>query len=172
MRKFSFYILLLFASATACAQTDTTYVINRNSVDARFTFKKFSNVAELRNHIPPSFPIYSMSKNQYIRVRELLYHYVSMENQYEGLRTDYHAKDSIFRIKELTLTDAYQKQEARAKNFEESYNKLLSINDTMDKDLKKCEELAQGEHRKKNKKTVVVGILAAAAGFLIGAVAL
>jgi hypothetical protein len=170
MKRFYIIITLLLAGTViTCAQTDTTYIITRNGVDARFTFKKSSSLSEIRNYTPLTFPVYSMTKNQHIRVRELLNHYVSMESEFDALRKNYNSKDSVFRAKETALMDAYQKQELRAKNFETSYNKLLTVNETLDKDLKKCEELAKGEHKKKNKKAIVVGLIAGVVGFLVGA---
>jgi hypothetical protein len=169
LRSFSSIFLFLVCTVAAFAQTDTTYVIKRNGTEARFVFKKSANLTQVRNYSPVSFPVYTMTRAQHNRIRDLLYTFVEMENNFEMLKADYSAKDSVFSAKEASLTHAYQTQESRASNFENSYNKLLTINARLDENLKKCEQLAKTEHRKKNRKSAIVGVLSAAAGLLVGA---
>lgn len=171
MNRSYLFILLFLACLTAQAQTDTIYVVKRNGVEAHFAFKKAGTLAQMRNYPPAAFPVYSMTRTQHNRMRDLLYTFVEMESNFTQLQKTYFKQDSLFKIKEATLKEAYQTQELRATNFENSYQNLLSINSTLDTDLKKCEQLAKAEHKKKNRKSIVVGALAAAAGLLIGAVA-
>jgi hypothetical protein len=172
MAKFycSIFVFLLGA-ISAQAQTDTTYTIRRFGVDASFTFKKSMNPRQMGNFPPGSFPVYSMTSAQYKRMRDLLINFVAEENNYGSLLKNYSKQDSLFKAKESAWIDVTQKEELRARNFEDGYYKSLAVNKILDEDLKKCEQLAKGEHKKHKRKSVVVGVAAAVAGFVLGAVA-
>jgi hypothetical protein len=170
LRTYIFIFIFFAGTAIVYGQTDTIYIVTRKGVDAHFAFKKSANLTQVRSYSPASFPVYSMTRSQHNRIRDLLYNFVFMETNYELLRKNFAEKDSVYQLKEATLTHAYQTQELRAKNFEDSYNNLLGINKTLDADLKKCEKLAKDEHKKRNRNTLKAGIVGVLVGFLVGAV--
>lgn len=168
LRSYIFTFVFFVGTAVVYGQTDTIYIVTRKGVDAHFAFKKSANLTQVRNYSPTTFPVYSMTRSQHNRIRDLLYNFVFMETNYELLRKNFAEKDSVYQLKEATLTHAYQTQELRAKNFEDSYNNLLGINKTLDADLKKCEQLAKDEHNKGIRNLIIVGIAAGVLGFFIG----
>jgi hypothetical protein len=79
-----------------------------------------------------------------------------------------HSIDSVHSSKENTLARELKLQEDRATNFQASYNSLLSVNTQLNDQLKKTEQLAVKEHRKRKLDSIIVGVLVLSAGIIIG----
>jgi CRISPR/Cas system CMR subunit Cmr6 (Cas7 group RAMP superfamily) len=98
----------------------------------------------------------------------LLQLFTQNEKEYGQLKSLANQKDSILQTK----ISFYQKndslQQQRVKNFENSYNSLLIMNQKYDEDLKACEKLAIDTKRMQTKNTIMVGAGALAVGLLLG----
>jgi hypothetical protein len=163
----SFLLTCLIASI-ALGQSDSTFSVMRNGAEAKFPFKKFTTAEQFKSVSNTALPMYSFNRAQYVRIKSLLSNFTQLESDYKVLLINRDKKDSIGLIKEKTLTEGFKLQEERAKNFESSYNSLLKVNAQLDEQLKKAEQLAIHEHRKKNLRSILVGVLAFSAGVVIG----
>jgi hypothetical protein len=74
----------------------------------------------------------------------------------------------LFAIKEKTLAQSVKLEEQRASNFQTSYNSLLGVNAQLNDQVKKAEQLAIHEHKKKRLNSFLLGVLAFSAGVVIG----
>ena len=160
--------LTVACAITASAQADSTFSIMRSGHEAKFPFIKFTKSEQLSTFPNSSLPIYAFDKTQYSRIKGLLYNFALIENDYKQMLIVRDKKDSVATLKERTLTESFKLQEERAKNFEASYNSLLSVNKQLNDQLKNAEQLAKAEHRKKKLKPILVGVLALSAGVIIG----
>lgn len=164
-------LLSLALSVNANAQSDTTYVLLRNGEEARFTFLKITEAGQYSRR-ELVFPQYSLSGRQLKRIIQLLERFVSIEADYEYLKKLQLEKDSITSLRASGMSDVLRKASLRADNFQNGYDKLLVINQQLDETLKKCEAVALTSQKRNRRLVLFTGIMAGAAGFLIGAIAL
>ena len=149
----------------AFAQADSTFTLMRNGIEARFPFTKWEKLERFKS---VSLPVYSFNQLQFNRVKGLLISFAQMEQDYQLLLSNYHEKENFMAAKEKALLDKASLEQERAKNFETSYNQLLTMNAQLNDQLEKTELLAVHEHRKRKVKSVVIGLLAFSAGAVIG----
>lgn len=163
-------ILAIYCSTSvvALAQTDSTFSVTRNGVEAKFPFIKIARPEQLKTVANSALPLYSFNRMQYVRIKALLTSFAQMENEYRLLLVNRDKKDSVSDIKEKTMAENVKLEEARAKNFEISYNTLLNVNTQLNDRLKSAEQLAIHEHRKQKLKSILVGALALSTGIIIG----
>jgi len=157
-----------FSASVGFAQTDSTFSVMRNGVEAKFPFTKFTRAEQFKT-VHASLPLYSFNQTQYNRIKALLINFAQLENECKLLQANHHDADSVYKFKEKVLTENAKLEQERAKNFETSYHQLLGINGELNDQLKVAEQLAIREHRKRNLKTILVGALALSAGVVIGA---
>jgi len=163
-------IVAIFCSSTSTvlSQVDSTFSVVRNGVEAKFSFTKFAKPEQLRTVANTTFPLYSFNKAQYTRIKGLLINFAHLENDYQLRIANQHEKDSIAGLKENALVENAKLEQERAKNFQASYNSLLSVNTQLNDQVKKAEHLAVSEHRKRKLNSILLGALAFSAGVVIG----
>ncbi|HEU5291937.1 MAG TPA: hypothetical protein VFU05_14905 [Cyclobacteriaceae bacterium] len=165
-RTSTLLLLLLLCVLHSRAQIDTSFSIVRKNEIAKFSFTRYN-----KNSILQNYPVYTIEKLQIHRINMLLRSFVNNEASCDLLVKNYHQLDSVFKMKELHLTEITKTQELRVKNHEEAYQSLLTINTQLNQQLKNCKDLALSEHKKGKKKAALVGILAGvSAGLIIGIV--
>jgi hypothetical protein len=164
------WIAIFFCSLTEniYAQTDSTFSVLRNGVVAKFPFTKLTKPDQLRAIGSAQLPLYSFSQPQYNRIKTLLINFAQMETEYRLLLVNHDKKDSLYSIKEKALTESMKLESDRTKNFQNSYTSILKINSELNDQLKKTEQLAIHEHKKKKWNTILVAALALSAGVVVG----
>jgi len=162
------FLVNCLSLSRAQSQVDSTFSVTRNGLEAKFPFKKFSKPEQLKTVPASLLPLYSFSAPQYVRIKSLLSSFVLMEGEYNQLLRNCHSIDSVHSSKENTLARELKLQEDRATNFQASYNSLLSVNTQLNDQLKKTEQLAVKEHRKRKLDSIIVGVLVLSAGIIIG----
>ncbi|HTH57083.1 MAG TPA: hypothetical protein VL728_13630 [Cyclobacteriaceae bacterium] len=168
--KFSLSVIVIcnFLATVGSAQADSTFSVMRNGVEAKFPYTKWMKPEQFNMLKSSSLPLYSFNQVQYNRIKSLLTSFGQMENDYRLLLNNYREKEMVFSTKEKTLVDKAALEEERAKNFEASYNKVLAVNAQLNEQIKKTEQLAIREHKKRNMKTILIGALALSAGVVCG----
>lgn len=163
-------VLLLVTAGRplAEAQSDSTFSVLRNGIEAKFPFTKFTRLEQFGAIPSSTLPLYSFNKTQYTRVRSLLTHFTQMENDYQLLLTNHQQKDSLFAVKEKALTESVKLEGQRTMNFQTSYNALLGVNAQLNAQVKKAEQLAIHEHKKRKLNSILLGVLTFSAGVAIG----
>jgi len=161
-------LLVTLCCSFAEAQSDSTFSVLRNGIEAKFPFTKFARPDQFRTVASSALPLYGFNKAQFIRIRSLLTNFAQMENDYQKLVLNHHEKDSLLAIKEKTLTQNVKLEEERAINFQTSYNSLLGINAQLNDQVKNAEQLAIHEHKKRKLNSILLGVLAFSAGVVIG----
>jgi len=166
--KFSILWLMLIGAVGVSAQKDSSFSVTRNGVVATFPFRVYRNANQMMLDTKQTFPAYAFDGKQLYRINELLQLFTQNEKEYGQLKSLANQKDSILQTK----ISFYQKndslQQQRVKNFENSYNSLLIMNQKYDEDLKACEKLAIDTKRMQTKNTIMVGAGALAVGLLLG----
>lgn len=164
-------LVLLFVviyCSSVRAQTDSTFSLLRDGVEAKFQFLKLTKPEQFKTIGSSSLPLYSFNQGQYNRIKGLLVRFTQMEKEYYLLLNNYHEKDLISATKEKAMIEEALLQEQRAKNFETSYNTLLGVNAQLNDQVKKAEQLAIREHKKRKLNSLLFGVVALSAGVAMG----